>query len=62
MVTGALGTVNKGFMRGLEFLEIRGRLETIQTTALLRSVRILRRILARCARVEEYTDYFSAGE
>ena len=30
---------------GLEDLEIRGRMETIQTTALLRSARILRRVL-----------------
>ena len=32
-------------MKGLEFLEIRVRAETIQTTALLRSARILRRVL-----------------
>ena len=35
----------KGLIRGLEKWEIGGRLETIQTTALLRSVRILRRVL-----------------
>ena len=40
---GALGTVTKGLVQGLEDLEIRGRVETIQTTALLRSGRILRR-------------------
>ena len=35
---GGLGTVTKGLIQGLENLEIRGRFETIQTTALLRSV------------------------
>ena len=42
---GALGTVTKRSIQGLVDLEIRGRIETIQTTALLRSVRILRRVL-----------------
>ena len=41
----ALGTVFKGLVKGLEELEIRRSLETIQTTALLRSVKILRRVL-----------------
>ena len=44
-VIGVRGTVTKGLVQGLEDLEIRGRQETIQTTALLRSVRILRRVL-----------------
>ena len=30
----ALGTVTKGLVQGLEDLEIRGRVEAIQTTAL----------------------------
>ena len=38
-------TVSKGLERGLEELKIGGRIETIQTTALLRSNRIPRRIL-----------------
>ena len=38
---GTLGTVTKTLVQGLEDLEIRGRVETIQTTALLRSARIL---------------------
>ena len=38
IVIGALGTAPKGLERGLEELEIRGRIETVQTTALLRSV------------------------
>ena len=41
IVIGALGTVNKGLVQGLEDLEIRGRVETIKTTTLLRSTRIL---------------------
>ena len=36
VVVGTLGTVPKGLKRGLKQLEIRGRIETIQTTALLR--------------------------
>ena len=36
IVIGALGTVSNGLLKGLGVLEIRGRVETIQTTALLR--------------------------
>ena len=42
IVIGALDTVTKGLVQGLEDLEIRGRVETIQITVLLRSARILR--------------------
>ena len=42
IVIGALGTITKGLLKGLEDLEIGGRVETIQTTALLRTARILR--------------------
>ena len=42
---GALGTDTKGLIQGLEDLEINGLEELIQTTALLRSARILKRIL-----------------
>ena len=45
IVIGALGTIPKGLEKEREELEIRGRLETIQVTAWLRMVRILRRIL-----------------
>ena len=45
IIIGALGTVAKGLIQGLEDLEIRGRMATIQTTALLSSARILRRVL-----------------
>ena len=44
-ITGALSTVTQGLVPGLEDFEIRGPIETIQTTALLRSARILRRVL-----------------
>ena len=38
-------TVTKGLLKSLEDLEVSGRVETIQTTALLRTARILRRVL-----------------
>ena len=41
----ALGLLHKGLLRGLEELKIRGRAETIQTIALLRSRKILGRDL-----------------
>ena len=37
---GGLGTVTTGVVLGLEVIKIRGRVETIQTTTLLRSARI----------------------
>ena len=43
MVIGNLGTVTKGLVQGLADLEIRGRVETVQTTVLLRETWILRR-------------------
>ena len=45
IVIGAFGTVTKGLLKGLEELEVAGRVETIQTTTLLRTARILRRVL-----------------
>ena len=45
LIIGVFGTVPKSLVNGLEELEIRGRAETIQTTALLRSTRILKRDL-----------------
>ena len=45
IVIGALSTVTKGLIQGWEELKIRGRMETIQTTGLLRLARILRRVL-----------------
>ena len=41
----SLGTITKGLLKGLEDLEVGGRVETIQATALLRTARILRRVL-----------------
>ena len=45
IVIGAFGTVTKGLLKGQEDLEVGGRVETIQTTAFLRTARILRRAL-----------------
>ena len=45
IVIGALGTVTKILVQELEDLEIRGRVETIQTTAFLRLDRIQRKVL-----------------
>ena len=45
IVIGAIGTVTKGLVQRLKNLEIRGRVETIQTPALLRLVRILKKVL-----------------
>ena len=41
----ALGTIPKGLIKGLDELKIRGREETIQTTALLKLAIMLRRVL-----------------
>ena len=45
IVIDAFGTVTKGLLKGMEELEVSGRVETIQTTVLLRTARILRRVL-----------------
>ena len=45
LVIGTHETISKGFDRVLEDLEIRGQTGVIQTTTLLRSTRILRRLL-----------------
>ena len=44
IVIGAFGTITKGVLKGLEDLEVGGRVETIQKTALLRTARFLRRV------------------
>ena len=41
----AMGTVSKDLEKRLGALEVRGRIEAVQTTALLRSARILKRVL-----------------
>ena len=45
IVIGTLGSISKGLVKGLEDLEIKGQVDPTQTTALLRSARILRRVL-----------------
>ena len=48
IVTSMLSTVTKKLVQELEDLEMRGCVKTIQTTALLRLARILRRVLESC--------------
>ena len=48
IVIGVLGTIRKGLEKGLEDLDTRGQIKTIQTSALLRSARILKRVLETC--------------
>ena len=45
IVICVFGTVTKGLLKGLENFEVGGQVETIQTTALLKTARILRRVL-----------------
>ena len=45
IVIGAFGTVTKGLLKELEDLEVAGRVQTIQSTASLRTARILRKVL-----------------
>ena len=45
IVIGAFSTVTKGLIKGLEDLEIRRRMETVQTNVLLWSAKIPRRVL-----------------
>ena len=45
IVIGAFGTITKGLLKDLEDLEVGRWVETIQMTALLRTARILSRVL-----------------
>ena len=45
IVIRAFVTITKGLLKGLEDLEVGRRVETIQTTTLLKTARILRRVL-----------------
>ena len=45
VVVSAFGTLPKRLEKILEELEIKGRIKTIRITVLLRSARILRRVL-----------------
>ena len=44
IVIGAFGTVTKGLLKGLEDLEVGRRVETIQTTTVLRTARLLKSV------------------
>ena len=44
-VIGALRTIPKRLVKGQQYTEIRGKTKSIKTTVLLRSTRILRRVL-----------------
>ena len=48
IVIGAFGAITKRLLKVLEDLEVGERVETIQTTTLLRTSRILRRVLETC--------------
>ena len=48
IVIGAFGTVTKTLQKGLGDLKVGGRVKIVQTTTLLRTVRILRRVLETC--------------
>ena len=45
IVIGPFDSLTKGLLKGLDDLEVGGRVETNQTTVLLRTARILRRVL-----------------
>ena len=45
IMIGDFGTITKGLLKDLEDLEVGGRVETIQMSALLRTAKILRRVL-----------------
>ena len=64
IVIGTFGTVTKGLVQGLEDLEITGQIETVQTTAWLRSTRILRRVLEEtcCHSISLEKPLANAGE
>ena len=48
ILIGVFGMVTKGLLKRLDDFEAGGWLETIQTTAFLRTVRILKRVLETC--------------
>ena len=56
IVIDAFGTITKGLLKGREDLEVDGRVETIQTTTLLKMAGILRRVL------ETWGDLLSLNE
>ena len=59
IVIGAFDTVTKGLLKGLKDMEVGGRVETIQFTALLRTARTkspgdLRRLVVTQTPVKDY--------
>ena len=68
IVIGAFGTVTKGLLKSLEDLEVDDRVKTIETTALLKTARILRRVLETCChsnfseRPSAYADVKNSNE
>ena len=48
MAIGAFSTITKGLLKGLKDLEVGGRVDTLQTTVLLKTAWILRRVLETC--------------
>ena len=48
IVIGVFETITKELLKELEDLEVGGQMETIQTAALLRMARIMRRVLETC--------------
>ena len=56
IVNDALGTISKGLWRELEDLEISGKVETFQTTSLLRSARILRGVQENREDLQSYSN------
>ena len=57
VVIGAFGIVTKELLKRLEDLEVGGRVETIQTRALLRTARILRRVLEKKRKRKKLLEY-----
>ena len=45
IVIGAFGTVTKGLFKGHEDLDVEGGVETIQTTTLVKTAKIMRKDL-----------------
>ena len=45
VIIGRLGMIPKSLIKGLANLEIGGRVKTVQTTAVLKSLKILRNVL-----------------
>ena len=68
IVIGSFDTVTKGILKGLKNWEVGGRVETIQTIALLKTARILRRVLETCChsisneRPSAYADLKNSNE